>query len=340
MARRYLHLALFILMTLAGYPGAWAQTTEKDFYKGKTVRLIVGFGPGGGYDVYARMIAPYLAKVLSANVVVENQPGAGGLTALNQIYRASPDGLQMMLVQGTGSALAQITEDRAVRYDLSKVGLLGTASASPWVWLVNEKLPYSSPVDLVRAKAKIRWGAEGPADGLSDGAAMICRSLAIDCQIILGYRSSNEVNLAVAKGEMDAVYVSDTSANNYVLAGGVRAISTVSIKRSRFFPDVPTIFESIAPTDEAAWWLTFRTTLDSLGRILLVPPGLTPERLAFLQAATKNVLTDPQFIDEGERTQRYVDYADPAATRERINSLITSLSNEQREAVKALVMKK
>src|ERR671939_487380 len=72
---------------------AAAQETEESFFKGKTVKIVVGYGPGGGYDVYARMIAPYIGKALGATVIVENQPGAGGLTALNRLYTASPDGL-------------------------------------------------------------------------------------------------------------------------------------------------------------------------------------------------------------------------------------------------------
>jgi tripartite-type tricarboxylate transporter receptor subunit TctC len=85
-----------------------AQTADELFYRGKTVRLVVGYGPGGGYDLYARLIAPAIGRALSATVVVVNQPGAGGLTALDRVYRAEPDGLTIMIVNGTPSALAQL----------------------------------------------------------------------------------------------------------------------------------------------------------------------------------------------------------------------------------------
>src|ERR1019366_7839220 len=97
------------LALAAGVPVARAQDAERAYFSGKTVRLVVGYGPGGGYDAYARMIAPHFSKVLGASVVVENQPGAGGLVALNRIYAAAPDGLTMMIVNGTGSALLQLT---------------------------------------------------------------------------------------------------------------------------------------------------------------------------------------------------------------------------------------
>src|SRR5258706_13448773 len=103
-------LALF-----AARQDARAQGAEEAFYKGKTVKMIVGYGPGGGYDVYARMLAPHLSKVLGATVVVENQPGAGGLNALDKLYAAPPDGLQLMLANGTPAAMPQLPAEPTAR---------------------------------------------------------------------------------------------------------------------------------------------------------------------------------------------------------------------------------
>ena len=91
-------LSLAVCWTVSVSPGQ-AQDAEKAFYAGKTVRMIVGSGTGGGYDIFSRLIAPYLAKTLGTTVIVENQPGAGGLVALNRLYVAPPDGLQISLVQ-------------------------------------------------------------------------------------------------------------------------------------------------------------------------------------------------------------------------------------------------
>src|SRR5262245_56211272 len=99
-ARAFLSLAIGIAALCAP---ASAQEAEKAFYAGKTVRMIVGSGTGGGYDVFSRMIAPYLAKTLGTTVIVENQPGAGGLIALNRLFTATPDGLQISLSNGTAA---------------------------------------------------------------------------------------------------------------------------------------------------------------------------------------------------------------------------------------------
>ena len=217
--RKILAAVAAALWICAAAPPVRAQETEAAFYKGKTVRIIVGYGAGGGYDIYARMIAPYIAQALGTTVVVENQPGAGGITALDNLVVAPPDGLQMMIVNGTGAALGQLISLPGVRYDLGKVGHLGTVSASPWVWLVAPNSPIKTPQDAINAHKRMMWSASGPIDGLSDGAAFTCEALALDCRVVMGYPGSNEAALAVGKGEMDAIYVSDTSANNYVKAG-------------------------------------------------------------------------------------------------------------------------
>src|SRR5947208_7832765 len=109
MTPTYLVRAAFVCVAAIGFsPAVCAQSSESAYFEGKTVRLVVGYSPGGGYDVYARMIAPYLKKYLNAAVVVENKPGAGGITALNGISIAPPDGLQLMIVKGNRAILAQI----------------------------------------------------------------------------------------------------------------------------------------------------------------------------------------------------------------------------------------
>jgi tripartite-type tricarboxylate transporter receptor subunit TctC len=311
------------------------------FFKGKTVRLIVGFGAGGGYDAYARMIEPYLAKALGATVIVENQPGAGGVSALNKFYTAPPDGLQMTLINGTAAGLSQIIGQSGVHYDLTKFGYLGLVSASPWVWLVNPTHPVVTTVQQALAPGmKIRWGGSGPVDGMSDGAAVTCEALQIDCKIVIGYKGTAEVALAVQRGEMDSIYLSDTSANNYVKSGQNKPVVTMARQKSRFFPNLPTIFEAVKLTPDQEWWFDFRATLDSLGRIMAVPPHMPAERLAYLQSVMQKVLSDPALIAEGEKSQRYIDFQDADNTRTLVTNAIANLSDEQKARVKKVVTEK
>ncbi len=157
--------------------GAQSVDAEAGFFKGRVVKLVVGSGTGGGFDGYARMIAPYIAKALGANVVVENQPGAGGITALDNLTVAPPDGLTIMFANGSAAALAQLVGQPGVRYDIGKFGQLGTVIASPVIWLVSPHSSIVTPKEATAAGTQITWASSGPIDGLSDSAAFTCAAL-------------------------------------------------------------------------------------------------------------------------------------------------------------------
>jgi tripartite-type tricarboxylate transporter receptor subunit TctC len=329
--------AAAMLLTM---PAAQAQDAAA-FYKGKTAKIVVGYGPGGGYDAYARMIAPHLDKVLGATVIVENQPGAGGATALNRVSVAQPDGLTMMIVNGTAAALGQLLEQDGVRYDLGKLEHLGIVSSSPWMWLVSPTTPIAkTAAEAQKLDQPIRWGGTAPTDGLSDGAAVACEALNLKCKVVIGYKGSAEVALAVQRGEMDAQYVSDTSANNYVKSGQAIAVAAMGRNKSRFFPDTPTIFEAVKLTPDQQWWFDFRADLDDLGRILVTTPGVPADRLAFLRDAVKKVLSDPALKAEGEKSQRYVDFVPPEEARKKALGLVTNITPEKKAEAKHVILEK
>ncbi|MFN3888997.1 MAG: tripartite tricarboxylate transporter substrate-binding protein [Beijerinckiaceae bacterium] len=325
--------AAFATTMLAG--AASAQDAAA-FYKGKTVRFVVGVGVGGGFDAYARMIAPYLAKALDATVVVENQLGAGGLVALNRISTAQPDGLSLMIVNGTPAALGQLLDQQNVRYDLTKLEHLGVIAAYPWIWLVNNGSPVKTPNDALQTK--LRWGGVGPTDGPADGARITCHALKLNCQVVLGYKGSADIALAMERGEMDAMYVSDSSAAQYVRNGQARAVAAMGDKRSALLPNTPTIFEAMKLDDDARWWLEFRMSINDLGRILVTTPGVPADRLAFLRDGVRRALTDPELIAEGEKTQRFVAFQPPEVARNLAMKALGQATPEMREKVRRVVL--
>jgi tripartite-type tricarboxylate transporter receptor subunit TctC len=325
-------LSLVVSSLMSALP-ACAQDAEKAFYAGKTVRMIVGSGTGGGYDVFSRMIAPYLAKVLGTTVIVENQPGAGGLVALNRLYVAPPDGLQISLSNGTAAAFAQLTDQSGVRYDLTKFSFLATVGAPPGLWLVGPDSPIREVQQAVDARMKWRWASSGGMSGLGIGAAFTCEALKLDCHVVQGYKGSADAGLAVTRGEMDALYVPESSANNFVKAKQNWALASISRTRSRFFQDRPTIFEAARMDADGTWVMDFLANVEKLGRILIAPPGMPPARLAFLQEAVKQTLHNPQLIADGERAERIIEYLDPAATRQNVAAVVGSVTPEQKARV-------
>ena len=327
---------LYATLLAFGAP-AMAQDAEKSFFAGKTVRIVVGSGSGGGYDVYARLIAPYLAKALDANVVVENQPGAGGIISLNRLFVTPGDGLVMSFANGTSAAFAQITDQEGARFDLAKFDYLATVGAPPGLWLTGWDTPIREVKDVLATKKKWQWGASGPADGLGNGAAFTCEALRLDCQIVPGYKGSNEAALAVTRGEMDFVYIPESSANNFVKAKQNIALATIGRKKSRWFLDRPTIHEAASLDADQQWLFDFLSGVEDLGRVLILPPGVPKARLAFLQGVVREVLHNPELIAEGERTERIIEYLDPESTRNNALAVVQKVTGEQKTRVQKIV---
>ena len=325
-----------IALCIAAVP-AIAQESEKDFFRGKTIRIVVGSGSGGGYDIYARLIAPYLSRALDATAVVENQPGAGGITSLNRLYIAPPDGLTMSFANGTSAAFAQITEQPGLRFDLANFDYLATVGAPPGLWLVAANSPFRSVKDVIASGKKLNWAASGPSDGLGNGAAFTCAALRLQCQIVAGYTGSNQAALAVTKGEMDAVYIPESSANNFVKAGQNFALATMARHKSRWFKDRPTIHEAADLDADAQWLFDFHSGVENLGRVMILPPNVPKARLAYLQAAVKDVLHNPQLIAEGERAERIIEYLDPESTLKNARNVVANITPEQKKRVQDLL---
>jgi tripartite-type tricarboxylate transporter receptor subunit TctC len=338
--RRIVVLLFAACWAVSAAPGH-AQESEKAFYAGKTVRMIVGSGVGGGYDVFTRLIAPYLGKTLGATVIVENVPGAGGLVALNKLNVSPADGLHVSLVQGTMATLAQLTGDQAARYDMTKFSYLATVGAPPGLWLVGPDTPIREVQQALDAKKKWRWASAGGTSGLGIGAAFTCEALNLDCHIVQGYKSSADAGLAVTRNEMDAVYVPESSANHFVKTKQNWALATISRTKSQFFKDRPTVFEAAKIDPSRIWAMDFLANLEGTGRLLMAPPGVPQARLAYLQAAVKETLHNPQLIAEGERIERIIEYLDPASTLKNVTAIVSGVPPEQKgRALKLLAGEK
>ena len=211
-------------------------------------------------------------------------------------------------------------------------------SAPPSLWTVGPHYQVKTIAQALTGSRKWRWAASGPVDSLSDGAAFTCAGLKLDCQIVLGYKGSNDAALAVSRGEMDALYVTDTSANNYVQSNGLIPLVTVGQKRSRFFPDLPTIFE--AAKLDADQRMGVRVPAPG-PKPRPHPPGAAwddrqPAGVPGSGGARKRSAT-PHFLAEGEKRQLYTDYVDAAGTRKNATSIVTTVTPEQRKLVQDIL---
>ena len=231
------------------------------------------------------------------------------------------------------AAFAQLMGDQAARFDLAKFSYLATVGAPPGLWLVGPDSPIKEVQQAIDAKKKWRWASAGGTSGLGIGAAFTCEALKLDCHVVQGYKASSDAGLSVTRGEMDALYVPESSANNFVKAKQNWALATISRTKSRFFQDRPTVFEAARIDPDRVWVMDFFANVEGLGRLLMAPPGIPPARLAYLQAAVKETLHNPQLIAEGERMERIIEYLDPATTHRNVAAVVSGVTPEQKARV-------
>ena len=336
--RTVLTLGLLAGIALALQPGSVAAA-EGDWLKGQTVRLIVGYSPGGGYDTYARMLAPLFEKRTGATVIVENKPGGGGMTALNQLVRGKPDGLSMQVLNGESAIMWQLVKQTGVAYDMSKVALLGRIQEEPHFMIVHPKLP-NTLKEIVAAGNKVKFTATRRVDNLGDYAAVACEALKMNCQIITGYKGSKEAGLAVMNGEADALTISESSGFNYAKGGKTKIVVTIGHKRSAMMPDTPTVYEMFQLSPEQKWWFDFRLGVKAIGRCLVGPPGIPADRLAYLQKVWKEILTDPGAIANATKLRHQLSYESPDKMKAIVTDLLDNLPADKLEKVREVLSKK
>lgn len=309
---------------------AWSQDAA-DFYKGKTVRLVVGTSAGGGYDVYARALAPYLAKKLNATVIVENRPGGSHMVAMNYIYFTAPrDGLYLMLATGEGAVLGKLLGEPGVRFDLTKYPVLGRVNTAPRILITNPMLPYKTLKDIQDSGKTLTLGFAGKTDGAADTATVFCHALKMACKPVIGYPSSKEFTLAAIRGEVDGTLVTEDSAVRFAQDGQLRPVVVTGREKSELAPDVPTVFEATTVDEEGAWWLDFRDDLRKLGRIMVTAPGTPPDRLAYLKEIVRAVTTDKEIAATFEEKGMPLRYASAEEMTSIINHLLGGSISDQK----------
>jgi tripartite-type tricarboxylate transporter receptor subunit TctC len=300
---------------------ARAADPEAAFFKDKIVRFVVGGGAGGGYDLYARMMAPHLEKRLGAKVIVENRPGAGMLIAMNHVWQAPPDGLTMILAPAEGATFGKMLDEPGARFDLRKFPILARVNSAPRAVLVHPSGPLASAAGFLRAEKPLWFSVNGKTDGVADTIAILCHAMKLPCKLAIGYQSSKTIALAVINREADATVLVDDTSVHYVRSKQLAAPFLIGRDKSTLMPETPSLFEVAALDAEAAWWIDFREDLRRLGRVIMVPPGMEQERLAYLRNVVRDILLDPEIAADFENKGQPIQYAPP----EEISGLIDGL---------------
>ncbi|MDE8670499.1 tripartite tricarboxylate transporter substrate-binding protein [Pseudarthrobacter sp. H3Y2-7] len=304
----------------AGATGA--STSPEDAaakLKNQTITLVVPFDPGGGYDAYARMLAPKLADELGATVIVENKPGAGGILATNESVHAKPDGKTLVLLNGPGHLGAAIAKTNGVRYDAKTMSYIGQISSEPDV-LATSKSSSIASVDDISGK---RFAATGPGSNEYIDAVVLNQLLGMDNQVVTGFKSSNEASLNVIQGNVELHSRSFGSQQPGINAGDLKPILVIGENTGeKEIKDVDNLLDVVKGDQKEL--ATLHTKLISSGRLLAAPPGMDPGTLQTIRDAFEKVMTDKAFIKAAADTKRPVHYTSGDDVQKLVNDVMGS----------------
>ena len=312
-------MALLIVSLLVVPAGAAAQ----EFYQGKTIRLIVGFAAGGGFDTYSRVIARHLGKHIPGNpsIVVENMTGAGSLIAANHIFNAAkPDGLTIGNWIGP-LVLQQALGNPAAQFDGRKFGYLGVPVADSGVCALTKASGIASADEWLAAKKPVKLGGTAPGSTTDDVPRLVSAAIGLPMQMISGFKGTSAIRLAADSGEIDGGCWAWESIKptwqKGIAAGEVNIVIQSMAESHPELKHVP-LAVNYAKTDDARAMLEIvNGPYGQLARPYTAPPGLPKGRLELLQKAFMATMKDPEFLAEAKKAKLDIKPLDgPRATKQ------------------------
>jgi len=279
--------------------GPAAPAAAQDTFAGKTVTISVGFGPGGGYDLYARVLARHLGRHLPGHptVVVSNMPGAASIRATNYIANVAPkDGTALGIV-AQSVAEEQLLGVAGVSYDVARLAWIGRVAP-------NVEVAYVWHAAAVKTLDDLR-STEGTFAGTGPSSSIYPRLLntiaGMKWKVIAGYNTTSAAHLAMQRREVDGATSSlntlKTTQRDWLDNSLIRILVQFALKRSGDLAQVPAVVE-LATTSEDRDVLAFYANSGTVGRAVIAPPGMPAERVALLRAAFDATMKDAEFRAE------------------------------------------
>jgi tripartite-type tricarboxylate transporter receptor subunit TctC len=313
-----LFLATASGLALAAQPAAKVAFDEKtiaDFYRGKTVRIIVGFSAGGGYDAYSRLIGRHLAKYIPGNptVIVENMAGAGSIILANHLYNATPkDGTVIANISGP-IILEQLFNNPAVQYDMAKFRYLAVPVGETYLMIVTKKPGVSTFEEMLGPKGKqVTFGAI-PGSTVEHAPILVRDVVGANIKLVSGYKGTADVRLAIDSGEVEGFFNTWTSSKitslDKIKSGEWLVLAQLADSpiKDLIIPNVPTI-PTIAKNDEQRQILRFGTsTPNQFGKVYVVASGVPADRATALEAAFMKAFGDKELLAEAEKGKLEID---------------------------------
>jgi tripartite-type tricarboxylate transporter receptor subunit TctC len=288
-----------ILAVAASGPAA-AQQSPAQFYAQNGLRIVVGSGSGGGYDVYARILQRFYNQHLPGkpNIIVQNMPGASGMTAQNWAYSTAPRDGSVILATYSALIDANLMGNTKAQFDTRKFNWLGSIADSPLICMTWHTSPYKDIRDMIgKPLTTSATGATGKAARIP---IILNQILGTKFKVITGY-STNDSPLALERGEVDAIcgmgYFTLAAQNpDWVKNKRINVVAQASLKPPPVLANVPNVLEMTKGPDRDL--LEYGAILEAMGRPYLAPPGIPEDRLDALRTGFDETMKDPTFIAE------------------------------------------
>jgi hypothetical protein len=275
------------------------------FYRGKTLRIIVGSGAGGGFDTTARLVARHLPGHVPGGptVIVENMPGAGGLLAANHLFRAAPkDGLVIGIFH-EAQLLNQLIAAEGVQFDLRNFNWLGSSYVDPNVCLVRSDAPVKTFKELIGSATPILIGGTGPGSNTYDVPRVLAAATGANIKAVAGYPTTNAARLGVERGEIHGVCFGwesiKTTAGQWLETRYARVIVQNGTMPHPDLPGVPLALE-FAKDERSEALLRLIDASGEMSKPFAAPPGADAGRVRVLREALLATYQDPAFLAEAK----------------------------------------
>jgi tripartite-type tricarboxylate transporter receptor subunit TctC len=300
---------------------------QDNFYKGKTIRLIVGLAPGGGFDTYSRVIARHIGKHIPGNptTVVDNMPGAASLLSANHLYKvAKPDGLTIGNFVG-GLAFQQMLGLPGVEFDASKFEYLGVPAQDNFMIGVAKSTGITSVEQWKASGTVIKIGGVAPGGGTDDIPKVLKATLGLPLQMVSGYKGTGPVRLAFNAGEVQGVCNSLESFKSTWRAemekGEVVLLVQGNLKPHPEAPNVPWAPDLTKSEEAKKMILTSARVNGVLNRFYALPPATPKDRLRILRKAFMDTMKDPEFLADTQKAKLDLDPIDGAEIEKQVREL-------------------
>src|SRR5437588_7527459 len=277
-------------------------------FAGKTLTIVVGYKPGGGYDATARLLARHLPKYIPGKptVIVQNMPGGNSIIAANHMYNvAKPDGLTI----GTFNRnlpIAQLTRVQGVKYDMLKFAWIGSAANEATILAIRTDLPYKNFDELRKAKENVVIGSTGPGANTHDFPLLLKDLLGVKLKIVSGYSSSADIMLARERKEVDGRAGSYTSLRQFIDRGLVRPLTRA--RSTEPGVDKLPVDESFAQNPRAKAIMALRSAPEVVARPYVLPPKTPADIVKAYREAFAATIKDPALVAEANKAQFDLEY--------------------------------